>query len=423
MIGPREPALRRIVPALFETLYALNQRLQYNLKLCRCFMVNFLHRYQGAPPVFVRLGAVTLLLAFLSGCGRDEVQVYRLAKEPTAPPAPAIDPHGAMSSMPGAGHGAALPGLKYAVPAGWEEAPPGEIRAASFRISRNGQQADLGVVPLPGLMGHDLENVNRWRGTVGLPPIDEAELKKQTEPVEMDGGLAAVYDLAGENPGSGDKTRILAAVLRREGVAWFFKMNGDDDLVAAEKPAFLQFLKSVRFTAPTGVMPAITSGELPPSHPPIDGRTTAPMAAASDSPKPSWQVPVGWREVAGGPFLISKFNLEGGGETQAAVNVSMSAGDGGGFAANVNRWRKQLGLDELPEAQIATSARAIDTRAGKAELVDLSGTDARTGHKTRLIAAVVPQEGRTWFYKLMGDEQLVGREQQAFIGFVQSVQY
>jgi hypothetical protein len=34
----------------------------------------------------------------------------------------------------------------------------------------------------------------------------------------------------------GDKTRILAGILRKEGVAWFFKMTGPDALVAGQKP-------------------------------------------------------------------------------------------------------------------------------------------------------------------------------------------
>ncbi len=60
---------------------------------------------------------------------------------------------------------------------------------------------------------------------------------------------------------------------------------------------------------------------------------------------------------------------------------------------------------------------------GKATLVDLNGTSARTGQKTRLIGAIVPKAQQTWFFKMMGDEQLTAREKEALIKFVQSVRY
>ena len=122
------------------------------------------------------------------------------------------------------------------------------MRAASFRVAgKDGKQADVSVVPLPGLAGSDLDNVNRWRGQVGLPGVSEAELAKLAQPVEIAGQPAKLYEQAGANAGSGEKSRILAAITRRDGVAWFFKMTGDDGLVAEQKPAFIEFLKSVSF--------------------------------------------------------------------------------------------------------------------------------------------------------------------------------
>ncbi len=97
----------------------------------------------------------------------------------------------------------------------------------------------------------------------------------------------------------------------------------------------------------------------------------------------------------------------------------MSAGDGGGLAANVNRWRGQLGLPPITEV-LTTS---IEIAGGKAEVVDMSGTDAKTGQPSRLVGAIVPQTGQTWFYKLMGAGAVVERENDAFIKFVQSVKY
>jgi len=102
------------------------------------------------------------------------------------------------------------------------------------------------------------------------------------------------------------------------------------------------------------------------------------------------------------------------------VNVSKSAGDGGGLAANVNRWRNQLGLSPLAQAELEKQVQTLEVPGAKAMLVDMSGTDGRTGQPSRLVGAILPGPDVTWFYKLMGEPQVVAREKDAFVKFVQS---
>ncbi len=338
-----------------------------------------------------------------------------MAKEPT-PTQPTALPPGHPDTS-----GAEAPRLEYKRPGDWQVTPPGEMRAASFRVTgKDSKQADVSVIPLPGLAGSDLDNVNRWRGQVGLAAVSEAELAKLAQPVEVASQSASLYEQAGTNPGAGEKTRILAAITRRDGVAWFFKMTGDDNLVGEQKPAFIEFLKSVTFPA------AVAQTQLPPSHPPIDaGSMTAPAGSAPSSSefKPNWEVPSGWKEIPGGQFLVAKFVLPGGGTVPTAVNVSKSSGDGGGLLANFNRWRGQLGLTPVTEADLAAQVQALDLQGVKATLADIAGQDAKTGQKSRLLAAVVPRSGETWFYKLMGNAEVVQQEKEAFLKFVQGVKY
>ena len=370
------------------------------------------------------LTVLGLLAAGLAGCGRNDVQVYRVSKEDSKPLAQ--EQAGTMPpGHPDTGESVS-PGLKYTLPPSWQETSPGQMRVASFRVNgKDGKQADVGVVPLPGLMGRDLESVNRWRSSVGLGAVREEDLSKLAQPVEVAGQPGQLYEQAGENPGSGEKTRILAAVTRQNNVAWFFKMAGDDELVAQQKPAFIEFLKSVSFNS------AGTQGGLPASHPPVGSAsmplTSADTAAAPTGPgsegKPAWQVPAGWQETAAGQFLVAKFMVAGPDNGQAAVNVSMSQGDGGGLALNVNRWRGQLGLSPLAGAELNKEVTSVDTSDGKASVVDFSGKDGRTGQNARLIAAIVPQGERTWFYKLMGNEQVVQAQKDAFTKFIQTAKY
>jgi len=318
-----------------------------------------------------------------------------------------------------------MPKLKYSLRAGWEELAPGEMRVASFRVLASGKQADVGVVPLPGLMGHDLENVNRWRSSIGLEPIKEDELPNLTEAVTIASLPGQLYDLAGESPGSGEKTRILVAVLKREGVAWFFKMSGDDKLVQQQKPAFVSFLKGLSFEAGStpagGSEIASDTPALPPSHPAISGPGLLQASASTGAQdRPDWQVPSNWKEGNAEGFLVAKYIVTGSDNSRADVNVSKSPGTGGGFAANVNRWRGQLGLGQLSEAELNKIATPLDTAAGKGLSVDMSGTDGRSGQKARLVGVIIPEQSQTWFYKIMGDEKLVASEKDAFLKFVQS---
>jgi hypothetical protein len=380
-------------------------------------MVNYLSVDPGHPK-FGCWGLLCLAAA-LAGCGRNDAQAYRVAKEPAPPEA-------AAPGLP-AGHpdtSGGQPKLQYKAPAGWQEVAPGEIRVASFRVAgAGGKQADVSVVPLPGQAGSDLDNVNRWRGQVGLPPVAAEELPRLAQPVEIGRQAAQLYEQAGPVPGSGETNRILAAVLRRGGIAWFFKMTGDDGLVAQQKPVFEEFLKSLNLAAPAG------PSDLPPSHPPIGGAGMTPASApmsgmATPGPaKPDWKVPPGWEEVPGGQFLAAKFIIHGSGAEQAAVNVSSSPGEGGGFLGNVNRWRQQLGLAQLTEGEADKLATPLEVQGGKAMVVDMSGSGAGTGQKTRLIGAVIRQADRTWFYKLMGSEPVVEREKAAFTQFVRTAQY
>lgn len=377
------------------------------------------------------LSLVAPLLLLAAGCHRDDVKVYRIAKDqdhasqpaapalPTDSPNPKLPPgHPDISTMPGApgmASASAAPQLTWKTPAGWTEVPPSEMRVASFKVSgAGGKQADVSVVPLPGMAGTDAGNVNRWRGQVGLPETTDNELQKAAENVEAGGQSAQLYDLTGTNPASGDKERILGVIQHRADMTWFYKVTGDADLVEQQKPAFVEFLKSLNFGAP-----AQTGAELPAGHPATGDMTaSAPAGPISHEGQPNWQVPAGWQEVSAGQFLIAKFNIAGNGGA-AAVNVSSSTGDGGGLAANVNRWRGQLGLS--PGAD--DLATPIDVAGGKAELVDISGTDARTGQPARLVGIIVTQADQTWFYKLMGDAKVVESQKAAFTQFVQGVKY
>lgn len=375
---------------------------------------------------------LTPLLFLAAGCHRDQVQVYQVASDKDQPAQPAVSTSNLSNPALPPGHpdvstmgnssgqmpaGAVSsdaqnpPPLSWTTPAGWTEVSPGTMRVASFKIAgADGKNADVSIVPLPGMAGGDIPNVNRWRGQVGLQPASADELQGSVQNVEAGSQPAQLYDIGGAS------SRILGVIQHRDGTAWFYKMTGDPNLVEQQKPAFIAFLQTLNFSTP----PAQTA--LPQGHPDFGSLPIAPAdatAAISHEGQPAWQVPPAWQEVSGGQFLVAKFLIAGEGDHRAAVNVSRTTGDGGGLAANVNRWRGQLGLP--PVQNVATDPLSIKT--GSAVLVDLSGTSAQTSQPARMIGVQVTQPGQTWFYKLMGDPAVVDSQRNAFLQFVQAVNY
>jgi hypothetical protein len=168
-----------------------------------------------------------------------------LADGPLPPGHPSID--GSTPSTPAAADAAMVAAqvqpagdqaLVWTAPAQWTPKKATSMRKGSYSVSGPEGAADLSITAFPGDVGGDLANVNRWRGQLQLPPVPD--LTGALQPLEANGFRILVFD--GANAG----TRMLGAIVPRAGETWFFKLTGPDALVAREKPAFLDFLKTVK---------------------------------------------------------------------------------------------------------------------------------------------------------------------------------
>ncbi len=136
----------------------------------------------------------------------------------------------------------AAPRIKWETPEGWTEVPPSSMRYASFSASaENGDKIDISVVTFAGDGGSDADNVNRWRGQIGLAPADEKTVNSQITALKTADTTFATTDIASA------KARTIAAWTRRDGHVWFFKATGPSAAVEKEKPKFVKFIESVRF--------------------------------------------------------------------------------------------------------------------------------------------------------------------------------
>jgi hypothetical protein len=374
-------------------------------------------------PRLIFLLATGLILA---GCRDTKIVTYRVPKEsPVEPPATTES---------------AAPAIRWQTPPGWQEQPASNMRQGSFLITgAGGVKADMAVITFPGDVGGDLANVNRWRGQVQLPPITEADLPQVLTKVEGPAGEFLVVDLLSEAPvmDGGRKARVLGAILKQPAQTWFFKLAGDADLVEAQKPAFLDFLQSVQFNtaagSPTAAKPGsvantndlppgargLPGGALPPGHPAIGdtglpagtGMASIPVAVATGQAL-VWTAPPSWTPTAGSAMRKGSYAVSGP-EGQGDLSITAFPGDVGGDLANVNRWRDQLELP--PVADVGEAAQPLDANG-----LHLLVFDGANGGR-RILGAIVPRPGETWFFKLTGPDALVARTKPAFLDFLRTV--
>ena len=203
--------------------------------------------------------ALALLALSVGACRRAEVTSYRVPKEKDAelPVALADSAAPGAPAAPGAGMaGTPVPtaqgaGLAWTAPAHWQAKPATAMRKVSYVVpGEAGAAADLSITAFPGDVGGEAANVNRWRGQVSLPPLGEGDVAGAVTRLNENGLAIGVVDFAGTGA---NPQRILGAMVPHEGSTWFFKLTGPDALVAREKPAFLEFLKTVKPARPEPV--------------------------------------------------------------------------------------------------------------------------------------------------------------------------
>ena len=106
---------------------------------------------------------------------------------------------------------------------------------------QDGKRVDTAISLLGGAAGGLLANVNRWREQVGMPPIDDAQLREDLRPIEVAGSPAHLVELVGS------ESATVGVILEQGSQSWFFKMTGPSDVVVGQKAAFESLVRSVRF--------------------------------------------------------------------------------------------------------------------------------------------------------------------------------
>ena len=132
--------------------------------------------------------------------------------------------------------------LTWVLPQGWTaETSAIGMRFATLKPANQGK-VEVSVIALPGSAGGELANLNRWRGQIDLPPIDEKDLISQRIQVKAKPGLVSVFDLSNPKAPAG---HLVVGVFDAGSQTWFVKMVGDHEPVAKARSAFLRLLESL----------------------------------------------------------------------------------------------------------------------------------------------------------------------------------
>jgi hypothetical protein len=246
------------------------------------------------------------------------------------------------------------------------------------------------------------------RNQLKLGPVESSDLGKQLTEMAAPAGAFEVADMTGA-PGDKGTTRILGAWLRQPDHVWFFKMMGPADLVGQQKDAFVGFLRSVSL--------AVTPASANAAHAPLGaggGPANPPMGAmpvvTEQGASLLWTAPPDWTAATGSATRRGSYKAGG-----AEIAITAFPGDVGGVLANVNRWRGQAGLDPVDDAGLAGVTTSIESQGLHITVADASGA------QNAIVAAIVPWNGGTWFFKLMGPPDAVRSEKPAFLSFLQTV--
>lgn len=261
----------------------------------------------------------------------------------------------------------------WTLPDGWHQLPvPGNaMRHAT--LSLGGDPAlEMSVTVLPAVPGAPIEpqvlnNLNRWRNQMSLPPIDDEDLAARSEKLTLAAGDAYWINIMGR---------------------------------PRARP------------------------QMPPPQMPARGANPhgAERAEPAEAKSPTFKAPAEWAEAPPVPFALASFEVVdrerpvAAGEKPPRIVMTITSARGDRIA-HVNRWRGQLHLDAISEDQLDRASTKVDVGGAPGELFEFSN-DVRA-----IVALMVRVRDQMWFVKLDGDKQLAERERPRFEAFLKSIKF
>lgn len=263
----------------------------------------------------------------------------------------------------------------WTLPQGWVQLPGSQFRFATLKSSNAADAVETSVTTLGWDVAHAeeglLANVNRWRGQLGLPDLRGAQLADNVRMLEVGNLTATLVDFEGK-------------------------------MASSSMPGGM--------TAPfaSGNAPQLPQGPVAPQGPP------APAAGAEPF---KYEKPADWKLAPNDTFSALAFSIEQGNQS-ARFTASSLAAAAGAFEPNVNRWRGQVGLPALGEAELDRNAQPIEVGGVAGKAVELIGSDGKS-----MLGAIVIRDNEAWFFKVIGSTELVVSQKASFNSLLKSIKF
>ena len=139
---------------------------------------------------------------------------------------------------------AAAPALAYDTPEGWKPGRMNRFRRAAFVVEEGREKVETTVIPLvPSPL---LDNINRWRGEVGLENIQAKQVSEHARQFTVDSIEGHYVQCVGAT------RTVLVVLFEHADQMWFITLRGDNALARREQKHFEQFAGSIKFKQPDG---------------------------------------------------------------------------------------------------------------------------------------------------------------------------
>ncbi|TWT42931.1 hypothetical protein [Botrimarina hoheduenensis] len=265
------------------------------------------------------------------------------------------------------------PQPSWKLPPGWTEQPGNGMRLATLQgpAAEGLPPVEVSVIGLPKVgdwRAQVLDNLNRWRGQMGQPPLESATLDAQLKPLLADRKEAVLIDFVG----------------------WFAG----------------------------GMMPGTPVQPSPPQQsqqaaPPADTPTPGNLSAA---PELTFDTPLGWVVKPASAMRKASFTTAAGSEVTAFV-FSAAAEAMADPLQNVNRWRSEVGLEPITAPELDQSSETYKLAGEDGTYVELVGATETT------YAAMLRRGPSVWFFKLRGPGEAAASDREAFRTWLTSVRF
>ena len=275
-------------------------------------------------------------------------------------------------------------------PSKWVKKGSTKLRLVNYSVD---DETDCYLTFLPGQAGGILANINRWRKQLELEPLNNIP-QTSLQFAEQEAVIT-------EMKNNGKAT--LGLIQERSGGLLFVKMSGPARSIADNKESFFQFLKT------------------------FDSKSVNELLKSDENKTEQyknldWDIPETWLLGATKPMRNVTFVC--GKTKRCEAYITVLGGDGGGNLDNVNRWRKQLGLEEeetldkYPTFEVLGRQSLYVKLSGK-----FKGMDGKTLEDAAIIGVIADLRFQTLFIKLVGPEEEVLAEEETFKKFVSSIHY